>query len=100
MKLKNTGWAFAYSKGRSGLIPLSYLVINKKNTIFNTLSDTQIDSIPIPRKNINTMNKSHTKRVSFGETQVFENIDLNNDNKTSKTNKLYDAAKENSYISK
>lgn len=80
MKLKNTGWAFAHCKGRSGLIPLNYLVINKKNNIFHAQSSVEIDSIPIPRNSANTVNKSHTKRVSFGETQVFENNDLNDGN--------------------
>lgn len=75
MNLKNTGWAFAVCKGQSGLVPLNYLVINKNRPILSNQSCNPVEDIPVPRNSSNA-NKTHTKRVSFGETQVFENIDL------------------------
>lgn len=74
MKLKNTGWVFAVFNGKSGLVPLNYIVISKSKPITGILDNT----VPVPRA-INSSNstpKTHTKRVSFGETQIFENIDL------------------------
>lgn len=77
MNLKNTGWAFAICKGKSGLVPLNYLVISKGRPILNNQTRTEVEEdIPVPRNSNNNVTKTHTKRVSFGETQVFENIDL------------------------
>ncbi|XP_044747089.1 probable peroxisomal membrane protein PEX13 [Coccinella septempunctata] len=94
MKLRNTGWAYALSKGKSGLVPLNYLLLNK--------STKKQDPIPVATSNLSRENflknfentnwfsdnpnappseeevktKSKAKRVSFGENQIFENIDL------------------------
>lgn len=76
MNLKNSGWAFAVCKGQSGLIPLNYLVINKNKPIVSSESCNEVEDIPVPRNFNYNANKTHTKRVSFGETQVFENIDV------------------------
>ncbi|KAJ8938049.1 hypothetical protein NQ318_013957 [Aromia moschata] len=75
MNLKNSGWAFAVCKGKSGVVPLNYLVINKTRPIDSTSNE----NVPISRTSIysnpgNT--KTHTKRVSFGENQIFENVDI------------------------
>ncbi|XP_060520590.1 peroxisomal membrane protein PEX13 [Cylas formicarius] len=69
MNLKNTGWAFAVKDGKSGVVPLNYILIDKNNN--STLSD----KIPVPRtSNVKpeTATKNHTKRVSFGDIQFFE----------------------------
>lgn len=63
------------------MVPLNYLVIKSSNykTIQSKLEPpNQSSEIPIPRvmSNGNSSNKSHTKRVSFGENQIFENVDL------------------------
>lgn len=97
MKLKTTGWAYALSNGKSGLVPLNYLLLNKSNKkpvptsaassrqktedsvlknyentnwFSETTVDTPDESEPKPK------GKTHTKKVSFGENQIFENIDL------------------------
>ncbi|CAH0551052.1 unnamed protein product [Brassicogethes aeneus] len=72
MRLKNTGWALATFNGKSGVVPLNYLVISKTKPIMNNDSN-----VPVP-KDLNAINtpKTHTKRVSFGENQIFENVDL------------------------
>ncbi|KAG5884614.1 hypothetical protein JTB14_023812 [Gonioctena quinquepunctata] len=72
MNLKNSGWAFAACKGKSGVVPLNYLVINKSRPIINNHKE---EGPPIPRVFPNGT-KTHTKRVSFGENQIFENVDL------------------------
>ncbi|XP_023015500.2 LOW QUALITY PROTEIN: peroxisomal biogenesis factor 13 [Leptinotarsa decemlineata] len=72
MNLKNSGWAFAVCKGQSGVVPLNHLIINKSRPILNTNKETDP---PIPRVYPNGT-KTHTKRVSFGENQIFENVDL------------------------
>ncbi|XP_044263771.1 probable peroxisomal membrane protein PEX13 [Tribolium madens] len=69
MNLKNSGWAFALANGRSGVVPLNYLVISKAGP---KERPTVEEEVPIPR----VFNKTNTKRVSFGENQVFENVDL------------------------
>ncbi|XP_050510587.1 peroxisomal membrane protein PEX13 [Diabrotica virgifera virgifera] len=68
MNLKNSGWAFAVCKAKSGLVPLNYLVISKNRPILHTKTEDP----PIPR----VFTKTHQKRVSFGENQIFENVDL------------------------
>jgi peroxin-13 len=74
MNLKNSGWAFALSNGRSGVVPLNYLVINKSLRNSPAVEEQQM---PVPRILSNSSNhKTHTKRVSFGENQIFENVDL------------------------
>ncbi|KAJ8977969.1 hypothetical protein NQ317_008161 [Molorchus minor] len=77
MHLKNTGWAYAVCKGKSGVVPLNYLVISKSRP----KESASNESVPIPRSSIinnnnNNNPKTHTKRVSFGENQIFENVDL------------------------
>lgn len=69
MNLKNTGWAFAVYKGKSGVVPLNYLVINKNKPITSNPEET----LPVPRP---SSMKTHRKRVSFGENQIFENVDI------------------------
>lgn len=69
MNLKNTGWAFAVLKGKSGVVPLNYLVINKNKPI----TSNPEEKLPVPRP---SSMKTHTKRVSFGENQIFENVDI------------------------
>lgn len=67
MKLVNTGWAFAVSRGKSGLVPLNYLV----------LSGARINNeVPIPRDGKPVPLKSSLKRVSFGENQVMNTDDV------------------------
>ncbi|XP_017785321.1 PREDICTED: peroxisomal membrane protein PEX13 [Nicrophorus vespilloides] len=56
MKLNNSGWAYATCNGRSGVIPLNYIVIKKKSA----------DGTYAP------MVRKPQKRVSFGENQIFE----------------------------
>ncbi|RZC35159.1 peroxisomal membrane protein PEX13 [Asbolus verrucosus] len=73
MNLKNSGWAYALSNGRSGVVPLNYLVINKSVRDSTTVNDQEM---PVPRIFNNPTHKTHTKRVSFGENQIFENVDL------------------------
>lgn len=97
MKLRNTGWAYALSNGKSGLVPLNYLLLNKSNRRPDPVSVAsgilnQGDPISTNVENANWFlepepvesddavskpkGKTHTKRVSFGENQIFENIDL------------------------
>lgn len=74
MQLKNSGWAYAVSNGRSGVVPLNYLVINKAVPKEGL---PVREEVPVPRVfGNNTHHKTHTKRVSFGENQIFENVDL------------------------
>lgn len=74
MNLKNSGWAFAICRDKTGLVPLNYLVISKSRPIHNNKFQNEVEDVPVPRNS--NVTKTHTKRVSFGETQVFENIDL------------------------
>lgn len=99
MNLKNTGWAFAVCKDQSGLVPLNYLVINKNRPILSNQSCNQFEDIPVPRNSNNNTNKTHTKRVSFGETQVFENVDLD-DYKINKNTDLSNATKVEEVVGK
>lgn len=69
MNLKNTGWAFGVCKGKAGVVPLNYLVINKNKPIISNPEET----LPVPKP---LSIKTHTKRVSFGENQIFENVDI------------------------
>ncbi|XP_018334099.1 peroxisomal membrane protein PEX13 [Agrilus planipennis] len=63
MKLTNSGWALALGNGKSGLIPLNYIVFVKKNN--GVLKSSRDDKdIPVPR--------IFPKRVSFGENQIIE----------------------------
>lgn len=79
MKLKNTGWAFAEFNGKSGVVPLNYLVISKSRPLTN-MTHSNDNRVFNNNNNIVTTHsnnsKSHNKRVSFGENQIFENIDL------------------------
>lgn len=66
MKLVNTGWAFAVARGKSGLVPLNYLV----------LSGSRNREVPIPRDGKQVPLKSSLKRVSFGENQIMNMDDV------------------------
>lgn len=98
MNLKNSGWAFAVCKGQSGLVPLNYLLISKSRPILSNQSRSEPEDIPVPRNSNNNNNKTHTKRVSFGETQVFENVDIddykNKDSDLSKSSQSNTAVEE------
>lgn len=59
MKLTNSGWAFAVGNGKSGLVPLNYLVLAKRTA----LKKTEDPYVPVPRD---------SKRVSFGEEQIID----------------------------
>ncbi|KAJ8925353.1 hypothetical protein NQ315_009183 [Exocentrus adspersus] len=72
MNLKNSGWAFAVCKGKSGVVPLNYLVISKNKPVGNSIENT----LPVPRPSSRNSTKTNTKRVSFGENQIFENVDI------------------------
>lgn len=79
MNLVNSDWAFAVSNGKSGIVPLNYLLnIDSRRKEMPVPPRKQI----IPSSSINMTNgvvtphKTHTKRVSFGENQIFENFDL------------------------
>lgn len=75
--MRNSGWAYASCNGNVGVVPLNYLVINTSNSKpIEPINQSR--EIPIPRAtgSGNPPNKSHTKRVSFGENQVYENVDL------------------------
>nr|CAH7718646.1 unnamed protein product [Callosobruchus chinensis] len=71
LNLKNTGWAYAVCKGKAGVVPLNYLVISKARPV--TSNPAEDVPVPIPKP---TTTKTHTKRVSFGENQIFENVDI------------------------
>ncbi|CAG9768576.1 unnamed protein product [Ceutorhynchus assimilis] len=63
MNLKNTGWAYAFYNGKGGMIPLNYIVISKNGKILGTSN----------MKEANSNGKTHSKRVSFGDIEIFEN---------------------------
>ncbi|KAH1001953.1 hypothetical protein HUJ04_005907 [Dendroctonus ponderosae] len=70
MNLKNSGWAYGVHNGKFGMIPLNYIVISKNNKAVP-------ETVPIPRisniKDANGPVKTHSKRVSFGDIEIFEN---------------------------
>lgn len=72
MNLRNTGWAYAVHNGNSGVVPLNYIVFNKN-------ASAVPDKILVSRtSNIKDTNgsgpaKTHSKRVSFGDIEIFEN---------------------------
>lgn len=75
MKLINTGWAFAIGNGKSGLIPLNYLVLSTKSN--GVLKHSQIQNrngyLPVPRDITERVYpRSSHKRVSFGEEQIID----------------------------
>ncbi|KRT80977.1 SH3 domain-containing protein [Oryctes borbonicus] len=59
MALYNSGWAYATCNGRSGVIPLNYIVVVKNINKSN-------------RQNLSEVPMQKPKRVSFGENQIFE----------------------------
>ncbi|XP_066143535.1 peroxisomal membrane protein PEX13 [Euwallacea fornicatus] len=73
LHLKNTGWALAEHNGKSGLVPLNYIVINKSGV----LPESANREVLVPRmsniKDSNGASKSQAKRVSFGDIEIFEN---------------------------
>lgn len=74
MNLKNSGWVYGVHNGKSGMIPLNYIVISKSN---NNNNQAAPEKVLIPRiSNIKDSNgpvKTHSKRVSFGDIEIFEN---------------------------
>lgn len=69
MKLTNSGWAYAVSNGKSGLVPLNYVVF-----VNNNVHSSSGKTVPIPRMPL----KSNLKRVSFGENQIVSTDELDN----------------------
>lgn len=68
MKLTNTGWAFAVHNGKSGVVPLNYIVIMKKvKPIFSQRGDLEV--IPVPRS-LETLEKPQEKKVTFGKNEI------------------------------
>lgn len=121
LNLLNSGWAFAVSaNGKSGNVPLNYLVISKSKPIMNNnnsysnnsnLNNTSnvnnaanlnnVEKSSLKNSNLtdqkspnNSSTKTHTKRVSFGENQIFENVDLD-DYIYAKQSQSNDSDKEN-----
>lgn len=75
MKLVNTGWAFAVANGKSGVVPLNYLIL-----VNNSSSANENKYIPIPRSS--NHKKSNLKRVSFGENQIILPDDMEDSKKS------------------
>lgn len=73
MRLTNTGWAYAVFNGKSGVVPLNYLVIMKR--IMSNKSTYNAQGIPVPRQSNFTKNGSE-KKVSFGETEIINNTEV------------------------
>lgn len=71
MHLKNTGWAYAVLNGKSGVVPLNYIIISKGTP------SVEAQKVLVPRmsnmKEVNNTGKTHSKRVSFGDIEIFEN---------------------------
>ncbi|KAI4467579.1 peroxisomal membrane protein pex13 [Holotrichia oblita] len=82
MRLYNTGWAFATCNGRSGVIPLNYIVVVKN---VNKSNRQNLSDLPIPPP---AAQKS--KRVSFGENQIFELKNSIEENIPTETEKVAD----------
>lgn len=72
LHLKNTGWAYAVLNGKSGVVPLNYIIISKGRP-----SVDEAQKVLVPRmsnmKEVNNTGKTHSKRVSFGDIEIFEN---------------------------
>lgn len=72
LHLKNTGWAYAVLNGKSGVVPLNYIIISK-----GMPSVEEAQKVLVPRmsnmKEVNNTGKTHSKRVSFGDIEIFEN---------------------------
>lgn len=72
LHLKNTGWAYAVLNGKSGVVPLNYIIISK-----GMPSVDEAQKVLVPRmsnmKEVNNTGKTHSKRVSFGDIEIFEN---------------------------
>ncbi|GJQ76441.1 hypothetical protein Trydic_g2154 [Trypoxylus dichotomus] len=64
MGLYNSGWAYATCNGRSGVIPLNYILVVKN---INKSNRQNLSELPIPPSSM-----QKPKRVSFGENQIFE----------------------------
>jgi len=75
MSLRNTGWAYAVLNGSSGVVPLNYIVINKNNSSDSEKVPVHKSSI-VKEENERNNGKSHNKRVSFGDIQIFESEDV------------------------
>lgn len=67
MKLTNTGWAFAIRNGRSGVVPLNYIVIMKR---VNRNAE-----LPIPRSQI----VEKEKKVTFGKNEIINLPSIDNE---------------------
>lgn len=68
MKLTNSGWAFAVGNGKSGLVPMNYLVLTKRTA----LKKPDDAYVPVPRDVTPPSRNGITKRVSFGEEQIID----------------------------
>lgn len=68
MKLTNTGWAFAVRNGRSGVVPLNYIVIMKRIN--------RNENIPVPR----IQNVEKEKKVTFGKNEIINLPSNDNEN--------------------
>lgn len=84
MKLTNAGWAFAVSNGRSGVVPLNYIVIIKRNN--SKLPQNYGVELPVPRLPQNTEEKSQEKRVTFGKNEIINIPSKDNNISDSKIN--------------
>lgn len=80
MRLYNTGWAFATCNGRSGVIPLNYIVVVKN---VNKSNRQNLSELPVP-----PTSAQRPKRVSFGENQIFELKNSLEENIPSETEKV------------
>lgn len=69
MKLTNTGWVYAVSNGKFGLVPMNHVVL-----VNNNVNSTSERIVPVPRMPL----KSNLKRVSFGENQIVSTDELDN----------------------
>ncbi|KAK5648650.1 hypothetical protein RI129_003542 [Pyrocoelia pectoralis] len=81
MKLTNTGWAFAVGNGKSGLIPLNYIVLSKRinnggvlKNSYNYNNNNKLSNYneELPTLESKALPKNNVKRVSFGENQIIE----------------------------
>lgn len=94
MKLTNTGWAFAVKNGRSGVVPLNYIVIMKRVNNTNRRLD---DDLPVPRV-LPTIERNQEKKVTFGKNEIIniprndqEQDDCKNDEPMVDEKKICDA---------
>lgn len=87
MNLRNTGWAYAVKNGKSGVIPLNYIIINKNGSLVLDTPSVYKSKVKAKDEVETGSTKNGTKRVSFGDIQIFESDDspLSRDNLPAKT---------------